>query len=492
MELNTLMTLVKNGENENVDFKLDLRLDTAEQKAEFVKDIISLVNSANELGYLIIGIDNKANFIGITVLEEERIQQIIHTYIYPNIIVRCYKVEVGTLLIGVIEVQGVEKPHRVLKSIDRLAVHEVFIRHGSVIAKASPDELFRMRENQTELQREIQQLIQAGERHLRIGNIDQSINAYSKAIEILPTVDTLLARATAYRSKFELSIEDYLDTEIGRLAFKDLSDAFLLSNSAEVEDKIKLERIELLSICPIEDQKWDEDMSWAFSTLQGTELGKISFYIVRRMNFQSIYTNKGWDSFRAMRFLERAIDLGYRDSQVYYFMAEIHKGDMNYGLAIDCINDAIKGVEVDSKLLKEYLNLRIFLQIRVQNYYQALIDLKKMKEIDIESASLYVWDSFPNLEKDIYYRVCLLKRQNKNNEIGVFLYILRLLVLRDGLPMNLVFSDGAEQTIMGGSKIEERYPDIAQDLKRIVGDYYWQSAKNGNGFSVDISTVKRR
>jgi hypothetical protein len=53
-----------------------MKLESAEEKAELIKDLISLANSAIEKAYSIIGIDNKSNSIGADNLEEERIQQI--------------------------------------------------------------------------------------------------------------------------------------------------------------------------------------------------------------------------------------------------------------------------------------------------------------------------------------------------------------------------------------------------------------------------------
>ena len=87
---------------------------------------------------LIIGVDNAGNQIGIKSLEEERIQQIAHTYIYPNIVVHCHTVPSDIKLIGVVEITPTEKPHFVVKNIGRLAVNDIFIRHGSVVSKASP------------------------------------------------------------------------------------------------------------------------------------------------------------------------------------------------------------------------------------------------------------------------------------------------------------------------------------------------------------------
>lgn len=131
------------------------------------------------------------------------------------------------------------------------------------------------------------------------------------------------------------------------------------------------------------------------------------------------------------------------------------------------------------------------MQIRTRDYHQALIDLKKLQEVDPKASSLYTWDSLIALEEDTYYRVCLSKRHKKDGKVGVFQSILRLLILQDGLPMELVFSDGTKRKVMRGTKINERFPDIASDLKKIVGENYWRASKNGYGYRVDISTIEQ-
>jgi predicted HTH transcriptional regulator len=153
-----LREIIAKGENESVDFKRELHIESPAQKAEFIKDIIALSNSTSDKGYLIIGVENSGNSYGIESLPEERIQQIIHTYIYPNIILKCFTVFLDTTHIGIIEIKGTEKPHRVIKEIDRLIVNDVFVRHGSTTAKASPDEMFRMRKKETGTELEIQSL----------------------------------------------------------------------------------------------------------------------------------------------------------------------------------------------------------------------------------------------------------------------------------------------------------------------------------------------
>ena len=129
--------------------------------------------------------------------------------------------------------------------------------------------------------------------------------------------------------------------------------------------------------------------------------------------------------------------------------------------------------------------------IKTQDYSQVFVDLEKIKESDKERSGFYYWSYLKDLEEDIYFRVCLSRRLNKKNDIGVFRPILQLLILQDGLPRRLVFSDGVEKNTLGGTKIDERFPEIADDLKKIVGQNYWQAAKKGYGYKVDIFTMKQ-
>ena len=144
MDEQRLREIIALGENESADFKRELHINSSDEKAEFIKDLISLANSSIGVGYLIIGVDNSRNLLGTEALSEERLQQIAHTYIFPNILMNYSGIVIDSKLIGVIEIQGTEKPHQVIKSIGRLVKNDVFVRHGSVVAKASPDEMFRI------------------------------------------------------------------------------------------------------------------------------------------------------------------------------------------------------------------------------------------------------------------------------------------------------------------------------------------------------------
>jgi hypothetical protein len=147
MDEETVRTLVAHGETKAVDFKRELLLKSSKQKSEFVKDVIALANSAPINGYLLIGVDDDKYIVGVEQLPEEQIQQIAYTYITPPVELRCYTVptRLPTLpTVGVIEVKATNKPHKVARPTDRLDKDDVFVRRGSVVSKASPEEIIAM------------------------------------------------------------------------------------------------------------------------------------------------------------------------------------------------------------------------------------------------------------------------------------------------------------------------------------------------------------
>ena len=64
MDETQLFQLIAEGENERIDFKRVLDLDSAAGKAEFVKDVISLANSASDTGFMLIGVENNGTIVG--------------------------------------------------------------------------------------------------------------------------------------------------------------------------------------------------------------------------------------------------------------------------------------------------------------------------------------------------------------------------------------------------------------------------------------------
>lgn len=501
MDTAKLNSFIRQGENESVDFKRELNLEATEQKAEFVKDIISLANSAKDIGFLIVGIDKNLNFIGINLFEEERIQQIVHTYIYPNVVVRCYTIEVDSFLIGVVEVQGTERPHRVIKSIDRLSVNDVFIRHGSTIAKASPDEMFRMRKKLTETEAEVQVLCDSARKHISLGNIDQAIADYSKAIVLMPKSEVLLARGRARMMGFELDPSNFLSgslcvpLELGVLALKDFSDALQLDESSLFEKDIKLARLELLSICPITDSCWDQDFAWAEENTNDLEYGRVLLFAALRMNMYAIWAGEGWDADRIINYMDRAIEIGLENPKAYYIRAGAHHSNQNLGLALKDINFAYGLARNNPRLVRECLKTRAGILKSMGQYEAAYEDIKVAQGIDLpdnktaEIDWMFLGD-IHRLTDDIYRRVVIqwMLKSSPDEYLDLYKFILQVLILHEGLPKTYGFvNDKRIFTVPGNINIiEKELPMLAPILKKIIGKEIWQAASEGRGYSLKL------
>jgi tetratricopeptide (TPR) repeat protein len=153
MDESKVLSLIAEDEGRNIDFKREMDLNSARNKAEFIKDIISLANSSPDIGYLLLGVNDNKYIVGIKKLDEERIQQVAKMYITPSVNLHCsiVAIEAPTLpLVGVIEVMATNKPHKVAKSIEQLNQDDIFVRHGSVAVKASPEEIIRMHKGSRE------------------------------------------------------------------------------------------------------------------------------------------------------------------------------------------------------------------------------------------------------------------------------------------------------------------------------------------------------
>jgi len=154
MEEKEVLSLIAEGENKRIDFKRELDLESGKGKAKFVKYVVALANSAPGGGYLLIGVDDDKSIVGINELEEERIQQIAREYVEPPVVLRCVLVPMetfGSPSVGVIEVKATRRPHKVIRAIDTLNKDDVFVRRGSIVAKASLEEIRKMQGGGTRL-----------------------------------------------------------------------------------------------------------------------------------------------------------------------------------------------------------------------------------------------------------------------------------------------------------------------------------------------------
>jgi tetratricopeptide (TPR) repeat protein len=332
-----LHSLVSEGENERIDFKVELHLDSAQERAEFIKDVIALANSTQNIGYLLVGVDDAKVIRGCSHLEEERIQEIVATYITPVVKVKCFLVPCTTpnlALVGVIEIHPTRRPYQVARATERLNQNDVFIRRGTVIAKASPEELFQMREDHQYLL-QMQQYIKAAEIHASLGNLDLALRAYSSAIEMAPIYALFYARGKLRERIME---EKPVHQQVAEqeMIIKDYSDALALAETDDQQKQVRAARFYL-------DHN-QEDFEWLKKHTYDRERGEILFtYLwgIRQTSFLSAKYHNYPEGYFVER-IEEIIKLGYTEPIVYLARAEAHCFDHNAGLALRDIRYAIE------------------------------------------------------------------------------------------------------------------------------------------------------
>ena len=147
LESRRIDALVAEGETTSVDLKRELHLDTADQKAEFIKDALALANTqASGPRLLLIGFDDKArtNFGPPDPrVTSNRIEQILARYTEPVIEVRYSVIDYRSGAVGQVQVlrDPRQLPYQVKQSIGekkRIEAGDVFVRHGTQVEHPRP------------------------------------------------------------------------------------------------------------------------------------------------------------------------------------------------------------------------------------------------------------------------------------------------------------------------------------------------------------------
>lgn len=134
-----LADMAAEWETTTVEYKREVKLGSAAQKGEFVKDMLGLATTkaSGRDRFLVIGFDNDSHDFTQSVdagITQDRIEQILHQYIEPMVDVRYFTVPMrGGGEAGVIEVrrEAVKIPYRVRRDIGKLDAGNIFVRHGS-------------------------------------------------------------------------------------------------------------------------------------------------------------------------------------------------------------------------------------------------------------------------------------------------------------------------------------------------------------------------
>jgi len=154
VEAREIDKLVVEWETTSVDFKRELKIDTKDQKAEFVKDVLGLANTqASSERWLIVGFDDKSRAYHSPPdpnLKQERLEQILAVYVDPQLDIRYDMVEHYQGFVGKVQVvrDPTKLPYKVAKSVgDRKRVEkgQIFVRHGSLTEEPTPGELQAIR-----------------------------------------------------------------------------------------------------------------------------------------------------------------------------------------------------------------------------------------------------------------------------------------------------------------------------------------------------------
>jgi tetratricopeptide (TPR) repeat protein len=461
----TLMALVAEGEaTGRVEFKRELHLDKAEEKAEFIKDIISLSNSAPQnKAYLLVGVDNAKYIIGIDKLEEERIQQLVHSHIRPSVKLRCTIISTtvpSLASVGIIEVEGTERPYRVSIPIDKLRQDDIFVRHGSVVEKATPEEIRRM-DDETQSFKETSRQIYAAETHLELGNFQDAIDIYTQAIKAMPSAELFLGRGKIYRRRIEENkLSDKNEGTLADLALKDFSTAIRLTKIRDIEKSSRLERVRLNNLVYIEYKEWEEDIKWLKDKTTGREFGEMLY-----LEYQCYEDRIGYsyeEPGEVLVTMTRAIESGYTEPRVYELRAKANFSLCNYGLALQDIDIALANTtttKIDQRI--DFYTLRANIQVKMAKFVEAYSSLSAARTLYRLMSNAKFRDHIGSIAWDIEDEI--LWRFGLEAEFG---------------EMDLHFSARAILSILinhltkvyDKASFEKNYAQIIPIIKRVVGD----------------------
>lgn len=232
MEKKKLISLIKKEENEKLDFKQRLDLETETGKKELAKDISAIANSRGGRGYLIIGIEDKTkNVVGIGEddLREEQIQQIISSRCEPPIPISLSYERIEDKTIAIITIyDGMQKPYQIREN------GAFYIRRGSTTDTMRKQELVSALQENLSLNTELCPIIRSGINYLDMKLVEkyfksQGINVNEKNIDFLMENASIIA--------LERETGKYHATLGGLLVFSKKNNVYIPHNMIRIINK---------------------------------------------------------------------------------------------------------------------------------------------------------------------------------------------------------------------------------------------------------------
>jgi hypothetical protein len=144
--------LLPDWETTNTEIKRELHLDSKDQKAEFVRDLLGLANTqVTGDRHLVVGWDPKSREFTTPAdpsVTADRIEDLLDQYTTPTVTVKVRRFTwnaTGEALVIEVQRDRTRVPYRVKKALTgekrHIEVGEVYVRHGSHVVAASPEEI---------------------------------------------------------------------------------------------------------------------------------------------------------------------------------------------------------------------------------------------------------------------------------------------------------------------------------------------------------------
>lgn len=485
-----LIELVKKGETTTVEFKRELNLKHAESKAELVKDLAAIANSAIGVGYLIVGVKDDGSLLGTAELPEEQIQQIARTYVSPHIAIDCILVPCSKLdftTVGVIVVSPTSKPHKVARGIAHVKQNDVYVRRGTVVDHASPEEIISMGILANQSLREGNQYLRAAETHLRLENFEDAVSAYSKAIEVTPSAEAFLGRANALLGLQTDDEEHRLSLE--RQALRDYGYALALAESPELNGEIRKSRYNGVRFYRKEKESYDLDerrldFEASASELQGRARSEWMCDAISDIQMP-------WDTY-AVETLMKIAESDPTFADAHTLLAEIHLENHNYGLAVECTANAISLFRFDSTLRDDYhklLRFHLKALIEARRFNEASETLLRIEQENTEQRFHYVG---PTQVDDLLMQT-LLRYDPSSRDADGERHLIRFLTYSAAFSYSRRFRSffaDPNETTTELQYIEQNYPQIADQLKDVIGVEEWDRihSREPVAFSLTFAT----
>jgi predicted HTH transcriptional regulator len=144
--------LLDEWETTSVEFKRELYLDTKDQKAEFIKDILGLANTqASGERLLIIGFDDKTRAYhappDMKKITADNIERVLAQYTAPVVEIKHETLDYGGRgIVGIVRVKRdrAKLPYKPAASFGdkkRISENQIFVRHSSQTQEATQAEI---------------------------------------------------------------------------------------------------------------------------------------------------------------------------------------------------------------------------------------------------------------------------------------------------------------------------------------------------------------